>query len=88
MPHYTYEHPETGEVFEDFRPIKDRKKPFVAPDGIKCPFAPFACHTAPAGIVVGREGFEIDADFYKKSKPKYVKFRDGHRERYDPTKHC
>jgi hypothetical protein len=35
-----------------------------------------------------REVFQADSDYVKKCKPKYVKFQDGHRERYDPTKHC
>ncbi len=34
-----------------------------------------------------REVFQKDPDYVKKLRPKYVKFRDGHRERYDPQKH-
>jgi len=87
IPIYEYQHPVTGEIFEDLRSIKNRKKFFIAPDGVKCPFAPFASNRAPAGWLAGREGFQIDSDFYKKTKPKYVRYRDNHRERYDPTRH-
>ena len=87
MPNYTYEHPETGEIFVDLRPMRDRKKPFIAPDGVKCPFAPFAGGKAPAGWVKGLEGFEKDPAYYQKMNPKYVRFKDGHKERYDPSKH-
>ena len=34
------------------------------------------------------EPFEADPQYVKKMKPKYIKFNDGHREKYDPTKHC
>lgn len=87
MPIYTYKHPITGEVFEDLRLIKDAKKSFIAPDGVKCPYAPFATNKAPAGWVSGREGFEIDGDFYRKTNPRTVRFRDGHKEKFDPTRH-
>lgn len=87
MPLYEYQHPVTGEIFEDIRSIKDRKKPFISPDGAKCPFSPFASKRAPAGWLAGREGFQIDPDFYKKVKPKNVRYLDGHTEKYDPTRH-
>ena len=28
-----------------------------------------------------------DSQYVKSCKPKYIKFNDGHRQRYDPTKH-
>ena len=36
MPFYLYKHPDTGEVFEDLRPMSRRDDPFVAPDGKEC----------------------------------------------------
>jgi len=85
MPIYEYEHPETGEIFDDIRPAKDRAKPFIAPDGVACPKRDVPSKFA--GWKGNREVFEADRDLVKKTKPKYVKFKDGHRERYDPTKH-
>ena len=66
--------------------MKDRGKMYVAPDGEKCKRVLF--DGAPAGWVLGREGFEQDPDFYKKMKPKKVRYRDGHKEFFDPTRHC
>ena len=34
-----------------------------------------------------KEVFEADRDYVRKCKPKYVKFRDGHREKYNETRH-
>ena len=85
-PMYQFEHPDTKEVFEDFRSIKNRNKPYISPDGKKCKRreVPTSIH----GWKGNKEVFEADRDYVKKSHPKYVKFKDGHRERYDPTKHC
>jgi hypothetical protein len=35
-----------------------------------------------------RECFQADTGYVRKMKPKYIKFNDGHKEKYDPTKHC
>ena len=35
-----------------------------------------------------RECFEADPDYVKKMNPKYVQYQDGHKERYDPGRHC
>jgi len=35
-----------------------------------------------------REVFELYHDDVKACQPKRVKFRDGHVEKYDPTRHC
>jgi len=86
MPIYEYENPDTGEVFDEIRSVKDRNKPFIAPDGMICPRKEVPSNFA--GWKGDREVFEMDSGLVKKSKPKYVKFRDGHREKYDPTKHC
>jgi hypothetical protein len=86
MPLYTYEHPKTGEVFEELRPLKNRNDPFVSPDGETCIRiigSPGYCGRSEND----REVFELDRDYCKKMAPKWVKFRDGHREKYDPNKH-
>jgi len=61
-------------------------KPFHAPDGVKC--KRILVPTSLRCWRTDRESFEADSAFVKQTKPKYIKFRDGHRERYDPTKHC
>ncbi len=35
-----------------------------------------------------REVFEADSNYVKKCNPRFVQFQDGHKERYDSTKHC
>jgi hypothetical protein len=84
MPIYTFEHPDTGEIFEDIRSFKDMDKSFYAPDGKKCKRVKVPKNVR--GWRKDREVFEVD-DYCKKMKPKFVKFQDGHKERYDPTKH-
>ena len=81
---YCYRHPITGEVFEEIRSMKDSDKPFFACDGIECEkiISNFS------GGKGDKEVFEADPYYVKSCKPKYVKFRDGHREKYDSTKHC
>jgi len=81
---YVFEHPETGEIFETMRKMSESDKPFFAPDGIKCKriISKFT------GWKKNKEVFEADSSFVKKCNPKYVKFQDGHREKYDSNKHC
>ena len=83
MPIYEYVNEETGEVFEELRKIEDRDKPFISPDGKKCVRKISNC----CGWDRNREVFQIASDYCKKVKPKNVKFRDGHTEKYDPTRH-
>ena len=83
MPTYLFEHPDTGEIFEDFRLMADSDKPFYAPDGIEC-------KKMISGFVVidkNQEVFEMDEDYTKLTNPKYVRFKDGHKEKYNPSKH-
>ena len=84
MPLYEYEDPDTGEIFEEFRCMDDRNKPFISPSGKKCKKIVSRC----SGWVENREGWERDPSYYKKMKPKYVKDQQGNRHLYDPTKHC
>ena len=92
MPIYTYKNPKTGECFDEVRSFKDSEKPFVLEDGTKCERVLFPGHNkkSPAIAIIdnNREVFKADPDLVKKSNPKYIRFKDGHRERYDPTKHC
>lgn len=85
-PIYEYEHPDTGEIFEVLKPVKNRNKPFRAKDGVLC--KRLEVPTKFSGGKGNKEPFEADPDYCKRMKPKYVRFRDGHRERYDTTKHC
>lgn len=87
MPIYEYQHPDTKEIFSELRKIKDRDKPFIAPDGKECERLLFPTKLGYCGKG-DREVFEVDPGYVKKCRPKYVEFRDGHKEKYDPTKHC
>lgn len=91
---YWYKHPKTGEMFSDQRMVGYEIKPLLK-QGIECELAPdyepptIERDTFNLAIInKNREVFQADPDLVKKTKPKYVKFQDGHRERYDPTKHC
>ena len=85
MPIYEFRHPVTSEIFEDLRSISDIDKPFIAPDGIEC--IRLEVPSRFSGWKGNREVFEQDPSYVKKMKPKKIKFRDGHREIYDPRKH-
>ncbi|MFW6172284.1 MAG: hypothetical protein ACOC5T_00870 [Elusimicrobiota bacterium] len=93
MPIYEYQHPETKEIFSELRTVSRRNEPFTAPDGTECERIHFSASKTPDGVRASRAGmklesFQVDPLYTKKCNPKYVRFRDGHRERYDPTKHC
>ena len=86
MPIYSYQHPKTKEVFDILREIKNRDKPYILKDGTKCKriFGDINI-----GIInKNAEVFQKDPDYVKKCRPKYIRLRNGHRVRYDPTKHC
>jgi hypothetical protein len=73
------------------RKFSDMEKEYIAEDGEKCVLVHFyEMDSACNGWLSSkeREVFEVATDYVKTVKPKYVKYRDGHRERYDPTKHC
>lgn len=74
----------TGEIFEVYRKISERDLPFFAEDGTECT----RIISKSSGWRKDREVFEVDPSYVKQMNPKYVKFRDGHRERYDETRHC
>jgi hypothetical protein len=92
---FYYKHPKTGKVYSDQRLTGFETVPYKAPDGVECKL--LKNYSPPAkkekkstfGIIdKNAEVFEKDPAYVKKCNPKYVKFRDGHREKYDPTKHC
>ena len=83
MPTYCFEHPDTGEIFEEFRLMADYNSPFFAPDGKEC-------KRMMSGFTIidkNEEVFQKDEDYTKLTNPKFIKFKDGHKEKYNPTKH-
>ena len=90
---YRYIHPNTGEIFKVLRDVVDRDTPYILEDGVVCerkkdPSEKMRGGPNRYGGRSDREVFELDPDYAKKVKPKYVRYRDGHKEKYDPTKHC
>jgi hypothetical protein len=91
MPTYQYKHPKTGKIFECIRTFSERDKPLISDDGEKCEFVPWYLTDIKFQMgIINRnaEVWEKDSDYVKKVHPKYVKYRDGHREKFDPTRHC
>jgi len=91
---FWYKHPETEEMFSDQRMVGYEEIP-LNKKGVKCelvrdykPPKQSLKDLAPVIINKNREVFEADPAYVKSCKPKYVQFQDGHKERYDPTKHC
>lgn len=93
---YYYKNPETGQIYSDQRMEGYQHLPYIGPGGIKCEYIPDYIppetntnKKTRIGIIdKNAEVFEKDPAYVKKCNPKFVKFRDGHRERYDPNKHC
>lgn len=69
------------------RKISDRDKDFISPDGVRCK----RVISSSVGYVglheKEREVFQVDRDYVKLCKPKKIRFRDGHVEKYDENKH-
>lgn len=91
---FWYKHPETGEMFSDQRMEGYGKRPLTK-GGVECELVPGYVlpvkKRKPLSLCVinkNREVFQADSDYVKKMNPKFVRYQDGHRERYDPTKHC
>ena len=91
---FWYKHPETGEMHSDQRMVGYETKPLIV-KGVECElvpdYAPPVKEHDKRNLVIidkNREAFQADPDYVKKMRPKYIRFQDGHRERYDPTKHC
>jgi hypothetical protein len=71
-------------VIEVLKPIEDRDKPFIDKDGTECKRIISQFH----GWKKNKEVFEADAAYVRACHPKYVRYNDGHREKFDPTRHC
>jgi hypothetical protein len=93
---YWYKHPKTGKMHSDQRMIGYEKNPLVV-KGVKCEldrdYKPPEREFKPLGPIRiykdgQREAWQADPDYVKKMNPKFVEYQDGHKERYDPTKHC
>lgn len=94
MPTYYFKHPETGEIFEIDRSIKENiEKPHIHSDGVECEFVPWYIideirSKSSMGIVdKNAEVWQKDPSYVKKLNPKYVRRRDGIKEKYDPKRH-
>jgi len=90
---FWYKHPKTEEMISDQRMVGYETKPLIK-DGMECelvkdyvPPQKKRKGLAPVIIDKNREVFQADRELVKKTNPKYVRFQDGHRERYDPSKH-
>lgn len=90
---FWYKHPKTGEMLSDQRMTGYEKKPLVV-KGVKCELVkdyvpPVKKRKALSLCIINknREVFQADSDWVKECNPKYVKYNDGHRERYNPAYH-
>ena len=93
---FWYKHPKTGKMHSDQRMSGYEHKPLVV-KGVKCELVPDYVPPLKEHKPLGprrlykdgqREVWEADPQYIKKMNPKYVKYQDGHRERYDSSKHC
>lgn len=83
MPTYLFKNPKNGNVFEVVRPMSECDKNYFDSDGT-------LCEKVISGFTIvnkNQEVFELDESYTRLTNPKYVKFRDGHKEKYDPTIH-
>jgi hypothetical protein len=86
MPIYSYLNPKNNEIFDELVPMSQSNQDFILPDGTICKRI---IDNGNMGLIDNNaEVFQKDSDYCKKVKPKYVRFRDGHREKYNPLKHC
>lgn len=86
MPIYIYLDKKTGKYYEELRKVADIDKKFTSPDGNVCERV-ISAPSYTGKSDKEKEVFEIYGEEVKRKKPKFIKFRDGHRERYDPSKH-
>ncbi len=91
---FYYKHPKTGKIYSDQRMIGFETNPYKDRDGTECEllkdYSPPAKKETKStfGIIdKNAEVFQKDSAFVKKCNPKYIKFNDGHREKYDSSKH-
>ncbi len=95
---FWYKHPKTGKMHSDQRMEGYEHRPLII-KGVKCELDPdYLPPAKEEDTSIGfpgrmfkngqREVWEADPNHVKKCNPKYVQYQDGHKERYDPTKHC
>ena len=91
---YYYKHPKTNKIYSDQRMAGFEKVAYKAPDGVECEllkdYRPPSKPTKNSLGIIDKnaECFKKDAAYVRETNPKFIRFNDGHRERYDPTKHC
>jgi hypothetical protein len=87
---FKYKHPKTLEIYSDFRDVRDKNSPFLAPDGTFCEiYGENTVKNYKSGIVdLDGEVFQKYPQYCREMNPRKVKYKDGHSEFYDPTKHC
>lgn len=81
-------------MFSDQRMKGYEESPLII-KGISCelvrnyipPIKKFDTNINIAIINKNREVWEADPGYVKKCNPKYIQFQDGHKERYNPSKH-
>lgn len=87
---FHYRHPRTGEIIKRSLPISsNQKKPIILENGAVCEYVPwYIIEKGSIGIVdKNAEVWEKDPDYVRKLNPKFVRRRDGIKEKFDPTKH-
>jgi len=87
MPIYSYKNPKNGEIFDVIRDFKDYNSNYILEDGTVCERVFNPPKNTVRIVDKNAEVFEKDPEYVRKMKPKYVRYKDGHREKYDPTKH-
>ena len=90
MPIYIFQHPNTGELFDDIRTFAKAEEPYVAADGVVCERVLYPKSSDgkkhPKGLIDKNcEVWEKDPSAVRKLNPKYVRTRDGKRIRYNPN---
>ena len=92
---YWYKHPTTSEMIPDQRIAGYEERPLMV-KGVRCEldrdYKPPVKEHKPLGVIRvykdgQREVWEADPQYVKKMNPKFVKYQDGHSERYDSSKH-
>jgi len=90
---FYWKHPKTGKIYSDQRLSGFENIPYKTSDGTVCDLLkdyspPKKEQKSSIGIIdKNAEVFQKDRNFIKKCNPRFIKFNDGHRERYDPSKH-
>jgi len=103
MPIYEYQHPLTNETFDLLLPLKKEDLPYSLENGEKVISANKDKCTLEDGTICERiwsrvgycglaakekEVWQVDPEYVKKCRPKFVMSRRGEKIPYDPTRHC